>query len=69
MQRYRTIELDLLEIMPPSSQALRDKFNKLLDNSNTWSAAITGFDKTTGTYEIILKGTLAPKIHARQNAA
>ena len=69
MQRYRTIDLDLLEIMPPSSQALREKFNRLLDNSNTWSAAITGFDKTTGTYEIVLKGTLAQKFHARQNAA
>ena len=69
MQRYRTIDLDLLEIMPPSSRALREKFNTLLDNSSTWSAAITGFDKATGTYEIVLRGTLPQKYQARQNAA
>ena len=70
MSKFKTVELDFLEIATPSSSDLKKHVKRVLDESTTWKAAIAGLDPETGAYEIVLKGTLPAKTDAlRQNAA
>ncbi|RMD96564.1 MAG: hypothetical protein D6814_11160 [Calditrichaeota bacterium] len=69
MQRFKTLNLDFIEISPPSSPILREKLNHLLDESVSWSAAIASVDRKTGRYQIILQGTLPERREVHQHAA
>ncbi len=69
MKRSHTTELDYIEILPAASPALKEKVEKLVSSSTNLNAVIASLDRETGTYEIILQGTLAQHMHVHQNAA
>jgi len=69
MQRFRTTDLDYLEILPASSNALKERVKNILNQSISYSAAIASMDSQTGTYKIILQGTLPEVRQIHQNAA
>ena len=65
MQHVPNSNLDYLEILPPSSAALKEEVESILNKSESYSAAIKSIDKKTGTYQIILQGRLPQaKIHS-----
>jgi len=59
MIKFKTRGLDFLEILPPSSPALKENIDSILDDSTRWTAAIEKLDPQTGTYRIVLQGTLS----------
>lgn len=69
MPRYRTTDLDYLEILPASSSALKDRVQTILNQSISFSAAIASLDAKTGTYKIVLQGTLPESQRTHQQAA
>ncbi len=58
MLKFYTRDFDLIEHIPPSSNALREKIGNILKCSKNWSANVANIDKSTGNYQIILQGTL-----------
>ena len=58
MENFNTRDFDLIEHIPPSSNALREKIGNILKNSRTWSADVANLDDNTGAYRIVLQGTL-----------
>ncbi len=69
MQRFKTLNLDFIEILPSSSPALQEMLNTLLKESRSWSVAIASLDQTSGTYKLVIQGTLPEKSQVHQNAA
>lgn len=66
---HRTRTLDYLEILPPSSLALKEEVKTILENSRTLSAAIMSLNKESGSYKIVLQGSLDQHLQSHQNAA
>lgn len=62
-------DLDYLEILPASTDALRAEMQTLLEHSASYSAAIASLDRKTGTYKIILQGKLRAPQRMRSAAA
>ena len=58
MGKNQNSELDYLELNPPSSPALKENLDSVLDSSQNWNAAIESLDRKTGDYRIIVEGTL-----------
>lgn len=58
MFQFNSRELDLLEILPASSPALKQNLAQIIDDSSKCNAAIASLDKSTGTYRIVLEGSL-----------
>ena len=58
MQKYYTRDFDLIEHIPHSSNALREKIGNILRCSKNWTANVANIDKMSGSYQIILQGTL-----------
>lgn len=58
MDKFYTRDFDLIEHIPPSSNALREKIGNILRLSSSWTADVTSIDKATGDYQIVLQGTL-----------
>jgi hypothetical protein len=58
MEKFNTRDFDLIEHIPPSSNALREKIGNILKSSKSWSADVAGVDKQSGEYRIVLQGTL-----------
>ena len=58
MQNFYTRDFDLIEHIPPSSNALREKIGNILKYSKNWTANVSCVDKNSGSYQIILQGTL-----------
>lgn len=56
--RYNTRDFDLIEHIPPSSNALRVKIGNILKISTNWTANVKSIDESTGNYSIVLQGTL-----------
>lgn len=56
---------DLIEVLPPSSAALREYLKQLLEDSTKWSAAIESLNTEDGTYRIVLEGRLRESEAAR----
>ena len=69
MSRFRTTDLDYLEILPASSTALKERVQNILNQSISYSAAIASLDMKTGTYKIVLQGTLPENKQIHQQAA
>ena len=69
MSRFHTMDLDYLEILPSSSNALKEGVQAILNQSVSYSAAIESVDEKTGTYKIVLQGTLPESQQLHQNAA
>jgi hypothetical protein len=69
MSRFHTLDLDYLEVLPASSNALKERVQTLLNQSLSYSAAIASLDSQTGTYKIVLQGTLPEVKRAHQRAA
>ncbi len=69
MKRSHTTDLDYIEILPAASPAMKKKVEKLVSSSTNLNAVIASLDRETGTYEIILQGTLTQNIQRHQNAA
>ncbi|MGH7495896.1 MAG: hypothetical protein ACREOO_26365 [bacterium] len=49
---------DLIEVLPPSSAALREYLKQILEDSTKWHAAIESLNAENGTYRIVLEGRL-----------
>ena len=49
---------DLIEVLPPSSAALREYLERILEDSTKWNAAIASVNAENGTYRIVLEGKL-----------
>ena len=62
MPNNNSHKLDYFEILPPSSSALKENLDQVLDHSQNWNAALTSLDQKTGTYRIVLQGTLSPEL-------
>jgi hypothetical protein len=58
MFQFNSRELDLLEVLPASSPALKQNLAQIIDDSSKCNAAIASLDKNTGTYRIVLEGSL-----------
>ena len=58
MFQFNSRELDLIEILPASSPALKQHLEQIIEDSSKWNAAIASLDQNTGTYRIVLEGTL-----------
>lgn len=55
---FNSRELDLIEVLPASSPALKQNLEQIIEDSSKWNAAIASLDPSTGTYRIVLEGTL-----------
>jgi len=58
MINFNMRDFDLIELIPPSSNALRVKISNILKLSSSWTAAVKSIDQKTGDYRIVLQGTL-----------
>ncbi|MDZ7269181.1 MAG: hypothetical protein ONB48_17460 [candidate division KSB1 bacterium] len=58
MFKFKSRELDLIEILPPSSEELKNNLEIILSDSERWNAALASVDQQTGTYRIVLEGRL-----------
>lgn len=58
---------DLIEILPPSSVALREYLKQLLEDSTKCKAAIESLNAENGTYRIVLEGKLREEQAAAQS--
>jgi len=58
MFKFRSREIDYIEVLPPASVALKANLEQLIDDSSNLNAALESLDKQTGTYRIVLQGTL-----------
>ena len=58
MKKSSSRQLDYLELNPPSSPALMKDLEDVLSRSERWNAALESLDRHTGTYRIIVEGTL-----------
>lgn len=56
--RYKTRDFDLLDIVPPSSFALKEKIDCIIVGSQKWTATVESLNPSNGTYRIILQGQL-----------
>ncbi len=69
MRQFKTRSLDFIEILPPSSSALKENLAQLLHESPTLAAVITDYDKRTGTFKMVIQGRLPEKQQIQQHAA
>ncbi len=69
MRRFKTRSLDFVEILPPSSSALKENLAQLLQEAPSLSAAITQLDPNTGTFKLVIQGRLPEKQQLHQHAA
>jgi hypothetical protein len=58
MFKFKTRDFDEIEITPPSSPSLKEKLEEIIDESQKWNAVVESLDQETGTYRILLQGTL-----------
>ncbi|MDZ7288721.1 MAG: hypothetical protein ONB44_03320 [candidate division KSB1 bacterium] len=58
MFRFKTRDFDVMEITPPSSPVLKENLEHILADSEKWNAVVESIDPATGTYRILLQGTL-----------
>ena len=58
IEKFYTRDFDLIEHIPDSSNALREKIGNILRCSKNWTANVSNIDKVSGSYQIILQGTL-----------
>jgi hypothetical protein len=58
IEKFYTRDFDLIEHIPDSSNALREKIGNILKCSKNWTANVSNVDKVTGSYQIVLQGTL-----------
>lgn len=56
--KYKTRDFDLLDIVPPSSFALKEKIDSIIVGSQKWTATVECLNPGTGAYRIILQGQL-----------
>ncbi len=61
---FKSRELDLIEVLPASSSALKQNLEQIIEDSSKWNAAIASLDPHTGTYRIVLEGTLRQQSNA-----
>lgn len=68
---HRTNSLDILEILPPSSLALKEEMKAILDQSKTLSAAIMSLNKESGSFKMVIQGSIPNPMHqhSHQTAA
>ena len=57
-QIYDTRDFLILEQLPPSSNALRQKIASILLSSQQWRAVVEEVDAADGTFRIVLEGRL-----------
>jgi hypothetical protein len=58
MFRFKTRDFDVMEITPPSSPVLKEKLEEILADSEKWNVVVESIDQETGTYRILVQGTL-----------
>lgn len=58
MFRFKTRDFDVMEITPPSSPILKEKLEDILADSEKWNVVVESIDQETGTYRILVQGTL-----------
>lgn len=58
MEKFYTHDFDWIENVPPSSNLLYQKIESILQKSEDCTANVTSLDKITGTYQVVLRGTL-----------
>ncbi|KAA0229573.1 hypothetical protein EDS67_11100 [candidate division KSB1 bacterium] len=58
MFKFNSRELDFIDILPPSSDALRTNLETIINDSEKWCAALASLDQQTGAYRIVLEGRL-----------
>ncbi len=58
MLRFKTRDFDVMEITPPSSTILKEKLEDILADSEKWNVVVESVDQETGTYRILVQGTL-----------
>jgi|GEM_PF-6316136 hypothetical protein len=57
-QTFDTRDFLILEQLPPSSNALRQKITSILLSSQQWRAIVEEVDPQDGSFRIILEGRL-----------
>ncbi|MDZ7372705.1 MAG: hypothetical protein ONB23_01930 [candidate division KSB1 bacterium] len=57
-QIFDTRDFLILEQLPPSSNALRQKISAILLRSQRWRAVVEEVDPQDGTFRIVLEGQL-----------
>ncbi|NOZ57250.1 MAG: hypothetical protein GXO73_10745 [Calditrichaeota bacterium] len=58
MENFDTRDFLILEHLPSSSNALRQKLSSILMNSDHWRAVVEEVDPKTGSYRLVVEGTL-----------
>ncbi|HFE52820.1 MAG TPA: hypothetical protein ENK07_05220 [Bacteroidetes bacterium] len=58
METFDTRDFLILEHLPSSSNALRQKLSSILLSSEQWRAIVEEVDPKTGSYRLVLEGTL-----------
>lgn len=58
MENFYTRDFDMIELIPPSSKLVQDKIKNILRASEDWTAQIHAIEPSTGTYQLVLRGTL-----------
>jgi hypothetical protein len=58
LSRFNTRDFDVIEITPSSSPILKEKLEEIIGDSEKWNAVVESLDQQTGTYRILLQGTL-----------
>ena len=58
METFDTRDFLILEHLPSSSNALRQKLSNILMSSEQWRAIVEEVDPKTGSYRLVLEGTL-----------
>jgi hypothetical protein len=67
MCRFKTRDFDVIEITSPSSPLLKEKLEDIIDESEKWNAVVESLDQETGTYRILLQGTLRDSVSDNPN--
>jgi hypothetical protein len=67
MFKFKTRDFDVMEITPPSSPVLKEKLADILAGSERWNAVVESVDPHTGTYRILLQGTLREAFFEERN--
>lgn len=58
MENFNTRDFDMIEHISPSSKLVQDKIKNILRASEDWTAKINTIEPSTGTYQLVLLGTL-----------
>ena len=58
MENFNTRDFDMIEHISPSSKLVQDKIKNILRASEDWTAKINTIEPSTGTYQLVLHGTL-----------